>query len=96
MIPLPHVYGLGSVDTNGDVLLDQTLVRRVGIENLADVAEHQVSAAVGSVAHHVKFRNGGELYYVYNQRGEVVELAGNNVCCHISRGGDYLFGMLQP
>jgi hypothetical protein len=91
-IALFHVGGTGHIDAEGNIVLDQTRVRRIGIENLADVVEHRISAIVGSIAHHVKFNNGGELYYVYNQQGEIVELTGRDVLLLISFEGDYLFG----
>lgn len=46
----------------------------VGIADLTHVENHTIARIAGSTAHHVHFFGGGELYYVFNTRGEIVEL----------------------
>jgi hypothetical protein len=84
--------GKASLDPHGNVQIADGRVRHVGIANIAEVVEYRIAAIVDSVSHYVRFCNGGELYYVFNRRGEVVELTGRAVTANISSEGDYVFG----
>lgn len=63
----------------------------VGVANLAEVIEHRVNYAANSMSHYLRFRNDGELYYVFNSRGQLVELTARALRFTISSNGDYLF-----
>jgi hypothetical protein len=92
----PHLGGTASIDGQGNIEFDGTRIHTVGIRNLAEVVGHTIVAIVGSISHHIQFNNGGELYYVFNQRGELVELRAEAVCFTISPEGDYLFQAFEP
>lgn len=66
-------------------------LRSVGVADLTEVLEHRVNVVASSVAHFVRFRNDGELYYVFNSRGQLVELTARALRITISSKGDYLF-----
>ncbi len=87
----PDPGGVASIDGQ-NVRIERSRVRNVGIAKLAEVVDHRIAAIVDSVSHYVRFCNGGEIYYVFNGRGEIVELSGLAVFVNISPQGDYLFG----
>jgi hypothetical protein len=89
----PHIKGMGYIDADGNAYIDPFMVRTIGIENIADVIEHRITAAVNSVAHLVRFRNGGELFYIFNLRGEIVELTTTDLACTLSPDGAHIFRM---
>lgn len=81
-----------ALDAAGHVIRDGLPnVRTIGIADLAEVAEHRITRIFDSVAHHICFHGGGELYYVFNRRGQVVELRSHALQVAISDTGDYLF-----
>jgi hypothetical protein len=70
-------------------------VRAVGIANLAQVVEHRIVSIVGSTSHHVTFISGGELYYVFNARNELVEMSSTTALrCTLTPEGNCLFAVL--
>jgi hypothetical protein len=96
-IPLPpHVGGSATLTASGGIEVEGTRVGRVGIADLSEVVEHTIVTIFGSVAHHIRFFNGGELHYTFNSRGELVELGGKNVCAVLKANGDYLVGAYRP
>jgi hypothetical protein len=87
----PNPGGEACIDARNNIAIKDSKVRFVGIANLAEVVDYRIVAIYDSVSHYIRFCNGGELYYVFNRRGEVVELTGRTVCCSVSSEGDYLF-----
>jgi hypothetical protein len=90
----PNPGGIASIDAQNNICIAHSRVRHVGVADIAEVIEYRIAAIVDSISHHVRFCNGGELYYVFNRRGEVVELMGRAVLVSISPEGDYLFRAL--
>jgi hypothetical protein len=91
----PNPGGEACIDAQNNIAIKDSKVRFVGVASLAEVVEYRIAAIVDSVSHYVRFCNGGELYYVFNRRGEVVELTGRAVTVSISPQGDYIFGALD-
>jgi hypothetical protein len=58
----------------GDWMLTGMVISAVSIANLAEVEHHIIAHIADSTAHHVRFHGGGELHYVFNTRGEIVDL----------------------
>lgn len=90
-----HTVGLGetmALDAAGRIIRDGLPnISAIGVADLAEVVEHRITRIFDSIAHHVRFHGGGELYYVFNRRGQVVELRSRALQLAISDTGDYLF-----
>jgi hypothetical protein len=91
----PRTFGLGAttaIDTAGrPVCAGLPNPSTIGVADLTEVAEHRITRIFDSIAHHVRFDNGGELYYVFNRRGQIVELRSHALQVAISAAGDYLY-----
>jgi hypothetical protein len=59
-------------------------IRAVRVDDLAQVMDHRIARIMGSASHVVRFVGGGELRYVYNSRGQVIELSSTGVCASVS------------
>jgi hypothetical protein len=59
-------------------------IRAVQVDDLAQVLEHRIARIMGSTSHAVRFVGGGELRYVYNSRGQVIELSSAGVHASVS------------
>ncbi len=94
----PQAFGRGDIsllDADGRVICTELpRLHTVGIADLAQVVDHRINAIMDSIAHYVRFRSGGELYYVFNGRGQLVELSAKALRFTISAKGDYLFRQL--
>lgn len=90
------VGGHVTLTADGGIELEGMRVGRVGIADLSEVVEHSIVAIFDSIAHHVRFNNGGELYYVFNRRGELVELEARAVQVAHSANGECLLRALWP
>jgi hypothetical protein len=77
----------------GGIVCTVSSVGQVGIANLADVYSHVVTTIAGSTSHVVQFRGGGSLNYAYNDRGELIELAGSGISLRRDASGNML---VQP
>jgi hypothetical protein len=74
-------------DSPNDMTVTLPVITGVGIANLAEVADHQITRSADTVAHHVRFHGGGELHFVYALSGELVELRGERVTMSTSPCG---------
>jgi hypothetical protein len=90
----PNPGGVASIDAEGNMVIKDSSVRSVGVASLAEIIDYRIVAIVDSISHHARFCNVGELYYVFNRRGELVELMGRAVCVSISPEGDCLYRAL--
>lgn len=92
--PLPpgaEWAGSIEVDDEGAWRVGLPRVRSVGLADLSQVAEYRITSAVGSVAHHVRFAQGGELHFVFNDRHQLVDLTGKGVDVSVTSEGDCVF-----
>jgi hypothetical protein len=97
--PIPSgAEWVGSVypDAEGTLHFHLPRIRSVGIADLSQVVEHRVVAAVGSVSHHVRFRNGGGLWFVFNDRNELVDLKAHAFGVLVTPEGDCIFREFEP
>ena len=62
------------------------IIASVGISNLTEVTEHQITAILGSRSHLLRFANGGELRYAYNSLGQLIELRSRDLTANIAPG----------
>lgn len=58
----------------GDWMFTGMDITAVSIANLSEVEHHIIAHIADSTAHHVRFHGSGELHYVFNARGEIVDL----------------------
>jgi hypothetical protein len=94
-ISLPsNLGGVANIDTEGNIEFDRTRIRSVGVGNLAEVVNHRIVAIADSISHYVRFHNGGELYYVFNARGQLVDLTAKKVRITVAADASYLFHAL--
>ena len=59
-------------------------IRAVQVDDLAQVADHRIARIMGSTSHVIRFVRDGELRYVYNSRGQVIELSAAGVHASVS------------
>lgn len=79
------------IDENGRANVNLRSVGAVGIHNLADVEAHNINSIVGSISHYVRFVGGGEVKFVYNASGQLIELSASNVVTTISKNNEIVF-----
>lgn len=78
------------IDRSGRVTVNLSSphsLRSVGIADLAQVVCHYVNTIAGSVSHHLSFKNGGELKYVFNTAGELVMFEGKGLIVSMNEHG---------
>ena len=81
----PALRMLATVDDGhrtAQIPLDE--VRAIQVDDLAQVLDHRIARIMGSTSHVVRFIGGGELHYVYNSRGQVIELSSSGVHASVS------------
>ena len=76
------VASLDDGDRTVQMPLDE--IRAVQVEDLAQVLDHRIARIMGSTSHVLRFVGGGELRYVYNSRGRVIELSSTGVRASVS------------
>jgi hypothetical protein len=54
-------------------------ITRIGIADLADVAEHRTNRVYGSISHHIRFHSGGMVNVVYAADGSLLEFSGEGL-----------------
>jgi hypothetical protein len=59
--------------------IDFSNISSVGLENICDVEAHFINNVLGSTSHLIKFRNGGEVNFAYNTKGQLVDFFAKNV-----------------
>jgi hypothetical protein len=108
LVPVPITNADGSLtyDTNqgatittnpdGSVSLDFKRIKNIGLHNIIDVQTHSVNNVLGMVSHFVKFHNGGELRFAYNQTGQLVELSFTSLHVNITDGNRVMFSASEP
>ncbi len=104
--PITHADGSITFDTaqgatittnpDGSVTLDFKQIKNIGIHNIIDVHTHNVVNVLGMVSHFVKFHNGGELRFAYNQAGQLVELSFSRLHANIIDGNRVMFSASEP
>jgi hypothetical protein len=83
-----------SFDNEGNVSVEAVRAPCIGIANLAQVVDYRIAAIAaiaGSISYHVRFHNGGELNYAFNEKGELLELSGKGMDFAVSPEGSFMF-----
>ena len=79
------------IDENGKANVNLKKIEAVGIHNLADVESHNINTIVGSISHYVRFVGGGEVRFVYNAGGKLIELSATGVITTVSHNNEIVF-----
>ena len=83
------------IDQKGSASVHLKQIKSVGIHNLADVESHNINNIVGSISHYVRFIGGGEVRFVYNASGQLIELSATNVITTVSQNNEIVFKRKQ-
>ena len=83
------------IDQKGSASVNLKKIEAVGIHNLADVESHNINNIVGSISHYVRFIGGGEVRFVYNASGQLIELSATNVITTVSQNNEIVFKRKQ-
>lgn len=75
----------------GPVRLPLEAIRSVTVGNLAQVLDHRVTRSLDRSVHVVRFLPGGELRFVYDDRGRLIELATVGLVSRVSADGTATF-----
>jgi hypothetical protein len=86
-------WGARFMRSDGQVLADVPVITSVGLCNLCEIRSHEVVRVAGLVSHSVRFMDGGQMRFAYNERGELVELYSRGVSVAISKDGRVLAAM---
>jgi hypothetical protein len=68
-------------------------IRAVRVDDMAQVLAHRIARIMGSTSHVVQFIGGGELRYVHDNQGQVIELSSAGVRVSISPQRVLSFGV---
>jgi hypothetical protein len=90
--------GGATITTNpdGTVSLDFKRIQNIGIRNIIDVQHYGINTVLGMVSHFVKFHNGGELRFAYNQAGQLIELTFSRLHVNITDDTQVMFSASEP
>ena len=79
------------IDEKGTANINLKKIAAVGIHNLADVESHTINTIVGSTSHYVRLTGGGEIRFVYNTSGQLIELSAKNVITSVTHNNEIIF-----
>jgi hypothetical protein len=68
-------------------------IQSVGLENIVDVEHHLINTVFNSRSHLIKFRNGGEVTFVYNDKGQLVDMCAIGVNLFFSQNNELIFSI---
>ncbi len=68
---------------NGDISADLQAVNAVSIKNIMDVEMHNIQTIFGSTSHYIRFYGGGEIRFVYDHTGKLIEFSGRRVAANL-------------
>ena len=79
------------IDANGCIKANLSSIKSVGIHNLIDVQTYNMTIAAGMTSHFVRFRDGGEVSFAYNDAGKLVNFSATKVAFTLRKGNELLF-----
>ena len=79
------------IGEKGTANINLKKIAAVGIHNLADVESHTINTIVGSISHYVRLIGGGEIRFVYNTSGQLIELSAKNVITSVTHNNEIIF-----
>lgn len=78
------------LSAEGNIKLNLTTLRSVGIAHLEQVQSHQITHIAGSTSHVLHLVGGGLLRYAYNQRGDLIELSGHRLNGRLNADNEFI------
>ena len=75
--------------------IDFKNIRSVGVKNIIDVELHAINTVLNSRSHLLRFRNGGEVRFAYNDKGFLIELLIKGVDLTLSTSDELMFFIKQ-
>jgi hypothetical protein len=75
--------------------IDFKNIKSVGVKNIIDVEFHAVNTVLNSRSHLIRFRNGGEVMFAYNDKGCLIELIAKGVDLTLSSSDELMFFIKQ-
>lgn len=73
--------------------IDFKNIQSVGLENIIDVELHSINTILNSTSHLIKFRNGGEVAFVYNNKGCLIDLFAKGVDLFLGQNNELIFSI---
>lgn len=86
-------WGARLTRSDGQIRAELPTVTSVGLCNLCEVHSHEVVHVAGMASHSVRFMDGGQLRFAYNDRGELVELVCQGVGVALGPDGRVMAAM---
>ena len=86
-------WGARFTRSEGQLVAELPLITSVGLCNLCEVRSHDVVHIAGMASHHVRFLDGGELRFAYNERGDLIELYARGVSVALAKDGRVMAAM---
>ncbi|WP_157265997.1 hypothetical protein [Azohydromonas aeria] len=90
---LDTAWGARLTRSDGQIRAELPVVTSVGLCNLCEVRSHEVVRVAGMASHSVRFIDGGQLRFAYNDRGELVELVCLGVGVALGKDGRVMAAM---
>jgi len=88
----PSGTSIRRIDQN-HLHIDFKNIQSVGLENIVDVEHHTINTIYNSRSHLIQFRNGGEVSFVYNDRGQLVDLRAIGVNLILGQNNQLIFSI---
>lgn len=73
--------------------IDFKNIKSIGLENIADIEHHLIHEIFGSRSHLIKFRNGGEVSFSYNNKGGLANFQSVGVNLIVGQGNKLFFSI---
>jgi hypothetical protein len=81
---------------DGALVSQLPILASVGVGNLAEISAHDIVRVAQLTSHTMRFFDGGLLRFAYNDRGQLIELAGQHVHMSIDKEGHVLVHAYRP
>jgi len=88
----PSGASIKHVDQN-NLHFDLKNIKSVGVKNIIDVEFHAVNTILKSRSHLIRFRNGGEVAFAYNDTGCLIDLYAVGVDLTLSQNNELMFSI---
>jgi hypothetical protein len=78
--------GSMSVRSSESMALEFDTIKSIGLENVLDVEVHTINRLFNSVSHYIRFHDGGEIRFSYNEKGQLMEFSATHIGAEILNG----------
>lgn len=91
-----HITSSGAVIKRVDqnhIHINFNNIKSVGLNNIMDIECHTINTIYNSRSHLIKFRNGGEVTFAYNDKGQLVDLRAIGVNLLLNSSNELVFSI---